>query len=580
MHEAASSRASPPLTTGVVAVLVALVAASIVLRWSLADFADWGIDEAANLWLGTELLAGNDVPTGLVSSRGVPNLAGAPLLAMPLSLLPDLLAVSRALSLLQLACLAVLGASLWRRGGSPVAVAGVLLLFPALMLASFSMWNQYLTIPLTALTLPLLLFLVDGSSEPRPRAAALVGCVLLLVMLPALHLAAFVDLAVGIGVLASILVLRPLAVSTVVLVPGLVMVAVLAAPLYLPWLGVVWPRVFTTGWWGLVALALACALVATAVLRPLRQSLQRGARASLESKMLSWAFCAAVVFCLSVSCVLPMLGAQPGRRLLDAVEPSGWVLLIAQAAMVLAATPIVGKMLWDCRHGRTLGELMERRFACRPGTAAVILGWATLLCAARLVAEPTLLSPHGRSDLLLPLTPALLAVVLVLGRPGRRRATSLISGVSVVVAITAFGWLAAFGVSDDYRDAFWQPPPPSVMREVVDWIAAVSGDGVDRGLIDLGYDLERGREWINEVACRPWTSWYSIGRPYDWLLRRRHGLTNIREGSCERLGGSGYQLGYRRDRDTPAHMDVVAVFGGIEIRRTRGDERGAGSTPR
>jgi len=570
MQPEVTTRAGRRLTAGMVVAVAALVAASIALRWGLADFADWGIDEAANLWLGSELAAGVHVATGLVSSRGIPNLAGAPHLAAPLALLPDLLAVSRALSLLQLASLGVLGASLWRRGGSPFVVAGVLLLFPALVLASFSLWNQYLTIPLTALTLPLMLYLADGRSRPRARAAALVGCVLLLLMLPALHLAGFVDLAVGLVVLAAILGLRPLPISEAVSVPGLALVALAATPLYRPWLDAVGrPYGGVISWWGVVAAALGFAVAMAFVLHRLRRTLQRAARAALESNVLSWACAGAVIFCLSVSCVLPLRGAQPGARLLAVGDPSGWALLLAQAAIVLAGVPHVGRMLDDCRRGCALGRLMERRFACGPGAAAVIVGWPILLWAGRLVVVPNLLTPNGRSDLLVPLLPALLSPLLVLGRPGRHRTTCAISGVAFAVAIAAFGTLAFRGASGAYREAFRQPVPPSVMREVVDWVAAHDTGDAGPGRIDLGYDLERGREWINEVACRPWTSWYSIGRPYDWLMRRRHRLANIREGTCDRRGGSGYQLGYRLDGDTPPDMEVVAVFGGIEIRSPR-----------
>ena len=84
-------RAAPWLATA----LVCGVAAAA--RWRLAAFADWGIDESANLWLGSLILDGNAPTVGLSSSRGVLNLAGAPLLAAPLARLPDLLAVSRAL---------------------------------------------------------------------------------------------------------------------------------------------------------------------------------------------------------------------------------------------------------------------------------------------------------------------------------------------------------------------------------------------------------------------------------------------------------------------------------------------------
>jgi len=112
-------RAAPWLATA----LVCGVAAAA--RWRLAEFADWGIDESANLWLGSLILDGNAPTVGLSSSRGVLNLAGAPLLAAPLARLPDLLAVSRALSMLQLAVLLILGLVLARGRRTWLAVAAL-----------------------------------------------------------------------------------------------------------------------------------------------------------------------------------------------------------------------------------------------------------------------------------------------------------------------------------------------------------------------------------------------------------------------------------------------------------------------
>jgi hypothetical protein len=551
--------------------LAVLTAVSVLIRWGVADLSDWGIDEAANLWLGTELLAGREVPTGLTSSRGIPNLAGAPYLASVFSLLPDLQSVSRALSVFHLAALAVLGLSLWRRAGSPLTIAGVLIFFPALLLASPSLWNQYLTIPLTAFVLTLLLFLVDGRPSPAARAAAVVATVLLLLAQPAFHLAAFVDLVVGGALLVAILYLRPVRISTAVAAPGLVLVAVAVSPLYDPWL------VLMTGsqdrgvrWW-MVVVVVVIALTIGGVFghRRLRPMTDRVGRAALGSTLLPWIFFAFIVSCAAAAAVIPFWGAQPGRRLLEAGETSGRLLLVAQAGMVLAVTPIIIGIFGDCRNRCDLSTLIRRHFRCGPGAAALLLIYPLLLVSGRFVLEPSILSRWGRSDLLLPLLPALLAPLLVLGRTARSRAATLATGVWVMLAIAAFGWLNLAGVSERFRAIHRQPVPPSEMREIVDWVAAnhiADGGG---GGVDLGYNLERGREWITDHACKPANSWYSIGRPYDWLLRRRHGLTNSREGTCDRRGGAGFQLGFRRDGNTPPDMEVVYVTNALEIRMPR-----------
>lgn len=76
-------------TRATVGLALCLGAAALV-RWRLADLATWSIDESANLWLGTLIRDGQAPRVGLASSVGTQNLAGAPLVAAPLSLLPDL----------------------------------------------------------------------------------------------------------------------------------------------------------------------------------------------------------------------------------------------------------------------------------------------------------------------------------------------------------------------------------------------------------------------------------------------------------------------------------------------------------
>jgi hypothetical protein len=547
---------------------------SVLFRCGVADLSDWGIDEAANLWLGTQMLYGHEVPSGLVSSRGIPNLAGAPMIAAPLSLLPDLLTVSRVLSLAHLVALAILGFALWRRGGSAVETAAVLFLFPALLLASISMWNQYLTIPFTALALPLLLFLADGRPGPHSRGWALVAFVLLTFTQPAVHLASFVDLAVNLLLLILVLALRPRRVSAVVVVPGLILVGFAFLFLYRPWLNRISEQFGIHANWTATAIALVLVTIsAVVILRDHRRTFDRLGSIALGSPYLGWVVLAALVFCVAASSVLPFRGAQAGNRLLRAGEISGGMLLVAQIGLVVATVPLLWSLLKDCRRGLASSDTIGRHFSCSSGSAVILVAYPILLCGVRLIVEPTLLSPSGRGDLLLPLLPAMLAPLLVLGRPGARRATSVIVRSAALLAVTAYIWLGTAGVSRTFVERFWQPVPPSEMREAVDWVAARHLEQGGGGVIDVGYDLEQGREWINEVACRPWTSWYSIGRPYDWLLKRRHGFDNIREGTCERAGGTGFQLGYRLLDETPADMVVVHTLEHLEIRVPAPKER-------
>jgi hypothetical protein len=549
-------------------VVIALAASSILVRWQMADFSDWGIDEAANLWLGSEILAGRDVPTGLISSRGIPNLSGAPWTAAPLALLPDLLTVSRVLSILHMAALAVLGFSLSKRGGSHILIASFLLFSPGLLMTSPSLWNQYLTIPLTALLLPLMLFLADGRPDPSARAVALAAATFLILLLPAVHLAAFVDLAAGVVLLMAVLWLRRCRVHPVIAGPGLLMAAVAVSPIYDPWLlrmtGSAAQEVL---WWPVPISVFVAASISPLIPHFLQTTFDRAALAARRSTILPWICLVVMASIVVIGAALPFRGAQAAARLLDHGEPTGRLLLAAHVGMVVSLAPLIGRVYLLCRQGIDASVLADRLFRSRPGTAAVLVAYPYMLIAGRFVLEPAILLPGGRSDLLLPLLPALLAPLLAIDRAAIPRATIWGVGVSTAVAAGAFGWLSAVGASAGYRAAVDQPVPPSEIGEVVDWVAArhhASGGGA---VIDLGYDLERGREWINEIACSPAsTPWYSIGRPYDWMLRRRHGLTNSREGDCRRRGGTGLQLGYRREAGTPPGMVVVFTTNALEVR--------------
>ncbi len=550
-------------------IVLCLVAVSGVLRWGVADFSQWGIDEAANLWQGTRLLAGEAVPIGLISSRGVPNLSGAPAIAAPFSLLPDLFSISVVLSLLHLCCLVAFGLALGRRWGRTATIVAALAFHPALLLASSSLWNQYLTVLFTALLLPLLLALGEGTGSPTSRAAALVAFAALALAQPAVHLASFADLGVHAVLVAAVLVLRPAPVAAPVLVPGLVAVLGAATVLYFPWL----ERVVDDRSDGLAAasgLAIAALGLTISRRRQARAALATLAERAFRNRAASWLWLTSLLVTLAVVAVVPFTGAQTGSRLLEAREPAGLLLLAAQAGMAAAALPELSRILRECRLGTPLGELLRSNFAGVGRAVPLLLAaYPIALLALRLLLEPKILFPGGRADLLLPLVPALLGPLLLLAAFSRVASVPRMLRFSTGAAAAGFLWLSLTGLSPGFRREHPSFVPPGEMREAVDEVALrhrARGGGRE---IDLGYDLGKGLEWVNEVACRPWTSWYSIGRSYDWLLLRRHGLRNVREGECLRLGGTGFQLGFVTQGPAPAGMDVVRRLDHLEVRVRR-----------
>ncbi|MFN8644826.1 MAG: hypothetical protein U0802_25350 [Candidatus Binatia bacterium] len=486
---------------GIALLALAVVAAALV-RWRSADLADWGIDESANLWLGTAIRAGAAPRLGLASSVGTMNLAGAPLLAAPLSLLPDLLAVSRALALAQLAALAALAAAIGRRA-SAVALALVALAFcPATVLAAPNLWNQYLALPITAGLTALLLRCAERA--PGTGGAAVTLLATLLLLQPAVHLAGFADLGAQGALALALLGLADRRRRPAALELPLALAACAALVLYRPWLA----RTFalTPGQavlvWG--AMTAVIALGADAVHGRLRGPARRAARAP----WLAWSVPVLLLACAGGT-VVAFFGAQAARRELDGGS-WGVLLLAAQVAVAALALPALPGMIADCRAGATPTALLRAWFPGRARGAALLLANAALLLAARTAVVPAMLLPRGRADLLLPLLPALLAPGLLLVASARRARQARIG---------ATGRRCA--AASPARARSRSPPSPCSARARVfapasrcscrrarcaPWSIgsrpSTRAVGADRRL-DIGYDLSQGREWVHASRARP-----------------------------------------------------------------------------
>jgi hypothetical protein len=551
-----------------------LYVASAWVRFRLADLANWGVDEAANLWLASRILAGEMEPLGLVSSVGVRNLAGAPLMGMPFTFLPDLLSISCALSIIQLASLAFLGFFLGHRKDWRTFTTCVLLFFPSMVLASSSLWNQYLVLPISAANLALLLFLLEGQGGARLRAGAASAVVALALWQPAVHLMSFVDLAVHLVLLCVVLAFRPRPFSAVTAATSLFAIGAAASFLYAPWVLETYMRL--RGRWGLTLPFVAIMIIAVCAVPLLvrrydpQAILDRILADSGRSRVLSWIILIVLLTSLA-ACAYPSLpGAQSGQRLIAARDPFGLAMLAAQAAVTLSLLPALLVVIRGCMQGLSCRELMLRCFPTRSPAAMLLLVYAGLLLAGRLVLNRTILSPAGRCDLLVSLVPALLAPLLLLVQ---ETVSTRMRAACAAAAALVVGVLFCFALVGPSR-AFWSHSPrfvpPSEMREAVDWVAARHRESGGGGVIDLGYDLEYGREWIVEKVTRfPGFRWYSIGRPYDWLLWRRHGLVNAHEGAVERKGGNGFQFGYQCDGAPPSDMQVILQLDHLQIRQWR-----------
>lgn len=516
--------------------LVALAAVAAAVRWRIADLADWGIDEAANLWLATGIAEGAQPALGLVSSRGVPNLAGVPLLMAPLTRLPDLLAVSRGLGLLQLAALIAFAVVLARGRGRALAVAA-LAFCPAALLSGASAWNQYVALPINAGIAALLVRAAeqdDGARHPRELEAALLLAALLLLQ-PAVHLAGFGDAVVQ-GLLA--LVLLPTVTARdrgIGLELGIAIAGCAAFVLYGPW--IVW--MLAIGPNGALAVHIAALLALVIAAYAARGRLPALLRPLADAHWLAWGVPLVLIAC-TVTVALSFFGSQVAVRLLS-TDRWGIALLVAQALLAALALPAIPPLVADCAAGRPVRAMLEARFGPRWRAAALLLANAGLLLLARAAIAPEAFTSSARPDLLVPLLPSLLAPLVLLAvastEPTLRTWGRLVIAGAVAIVV-------AFGIAGPGERVSALPyfVPASEMRAAADWIAS---HGAADGEVDVAYHL--GREDLMRIACSPLTPWYTSSRPYDWLLRRRHGLHDRREGSCGRGDGGRFLVAYRAD---------------------------------
>lgn len=543
------------------------VAVAVFLRWGLADLADWGLDEAATMWLALLRLGGASVPLGLVSSRHVPNMAGAPVLTIPLALFRSPLAISRALSMTHLAVLLLYARAL-RRSGAPGTAIPLLLLFPGFLLASWSVWNQYYLLALNVLQVSLLVTATDHRLSQRGRVSALAAFLVIAIFLPAVHLLGFAELAASLLIWRAIVASRAVEPASRVPAIALLLAATIAAVFfYWPW--VRW-TVRESGSPGLDVVVVVAALGAIVAVHRLDRAMpaitdrfERSAAASRFIVGLLWLF-------LAEAATLPFTGAQVDRHLMVGRPVLGWLFLAGQVLLVLSLVPRVLRVHKDAGRGVPAGQLLTRNFNS-PMTAVVLIAFAALTCLCRLPLLPMSLF-WSRPDLLLSAIPKLIAPLL-LTKPreshtaeSKRWSSSdavFAAGIAIVIGtalVIALGHLDATGPAGPRAIV-----PGSEITAVVDALAAQQRASVDGRSIEVAYDVETGIEHPSSEVCGPGRTWFSPGRQYDWLLQVRHGLQNSREGTCDRAVPGLWQIALRGS-PIPEGMRVVRQFDHIEIR--------------
>lgn len=522
----------------------------------VADYADWGIDESVNLWLATKIVSGDPEPLGLISSVGIPNLAGAPLMTVPLTWMPDLVWVSRGLSLFSLVGLSLLAGSLRKKGTIPLCSFAVLLCFPSLLLASgnlWNLWNQFLLLPLSALSVALLLALLRRSDEGMSYGHTCVVFLFLAFLKPAVHLIGCVDWFADLLLLSMVFVLRgpPRPHRSTFL--SLLILFIPLGLLYVPW-SIEFLR-WTDVRWGRGAVLLS-GLGIVSVLGTggllirrfgLRNLLTEAEKIFGESRGVGWALLFFLLLILTAAGTVSFLGVQSGNRLLRSGASAGVAVFLCQCLLILPLGCMVFRGFPVCLRGKAARDLIHRLFPLQPREGVFLLVYAVLLLFSRQLLVPRLLWVVGRADLFVSLVPAMLAPACLMLEVGEFPMVRRVVVFTAFMSILSMGWLGVMG-------------PTRVL-------AGQHRKQGGEGEIDLGYDLIGDRFWIPDITAQgTHERWYSIGRPYDWLLLRRHGIRNAHEGRPDRTTVGRLQLGYVYEGPAPEGMRLVYELPHLHVR--------------
>jgi hypothetical protein len=509
-----------------------LLAASLVDRLEWARLSQWREDQATNLWLGLTRGA-LELPVGLISSVGIPNPNGMPLLGIPLARLPGLLAVSWTLGAIQAALVLALCFSLSLGFLERVAIAIVLLSSVLLRATSVEFWNNWI---LASVNLAFAISVVRYLR--RPTAAWLPVWTFLAMFAPSLYLAGLVNCLVFAGVGTSLLIVhRPSSSPATWRVAAAASLAIALASSWITWL----PYLREVGAVGIAA--------ATSVGFPGRIL---GGLASVVLSPLWW----------PIHWVNPSWFGilQSNREILSPFAVAAlWAtdgLLAFQFAIFLAAG---ATLAWRwCIARRAEGPRAWPPLG--PGLEQLV--WIGGIAALAHVVSPLLGGPAWargeRMEMAIQWFPLLaaawfgLALALPSSWRAGRAARKATLGVAVLFAVASLTLGQAVRDSYlSYRGPVLVPADVSLADKmaVVDAIAADWTRMGTGSRIPVDYALGGGVwAWVPAYG-RGMERWYpapmTLGRAFDFELLRRHGLSNDQEGRARSPPGAGrYVVSY------------------------------------
>jgi hypothetical protein len=540
------------------AILLFLLAAALRAGW--ATVAQWREDQATNLWLGfTRSL--NKLPIGLISTQGLPNPNGMPLLAIFLSHLPGLLPVSLLLGAVQ----AVIVVLIWRMSGAPRAFLPVtlaMLTSVTLCATSVEFFNQWL---LTDVNLLFLLWVVTYLRRPvwwmLPLWLGLAACA------PALYLAGALN-ALAIGLLGGFLILRhpPInwrsdwwkALSVTVLL--LVLAAVIT-----------WMPFFRA-----VSLSALGSVNSGAGMTPPQKLM-----AALESILLMpwWVI-------LQWSGPLSTIMYQNDARLLSPLTAGflngiGW-LQVTAAGLACAWLILVGLIIpAKNRSGRRKPKDYFATFDAHTAwPAAISFAFIAICYILSPLLGGAMWSRGERPDQLVQFLPFFLILwflaplAVPLSTPARRMAIRVSLGLAIVYSLLNLSAGALVIRSQlDYRGSILTQADVPLLDKIdaVDFIARDWRTRSSSTRIPVDYDLGGGLWDYLPGFGRKYQPWfpatYTLGREFDYELLRCYSLTNSQEGiQLRSLSQARYLVNYAFEPPPPmAGLSQAYIFGRLRV---------------
>jgi hypothetical protein len=499
------------------AVMLTLAAA---LRIFWACVSQWREDQATNIWLGYNAFE-TGLPVGLISSTGLLNPNGMPSLGILLSALPNLLAVSSFLSLLQLSLISYLVYAFSTFGRKPDIPALVACVFPVTVCAvGVEFWNQYLLLAVNAAAAGTMLMYLR---TPNPTGAAALA--LLALLAPALYLAGLNNAAVIAILFIVVATYRGFPEAKRVSTRAAAVVVALAALFFAFW---VWAPYFQAV--GMDAFRLPrpplmarigeslLALISFPIwifrwtgggFKPLLQSSPEIlAPACFRLSLLSSLILKfqAVLFLACLASLAVRIARSGGKALRD---HSHVILLTSYLVLSFMLSPLLGGASWHHRR--------------RPDQALQFVPIFYLLLFYVPVAVGL---PFDRLRLAGKVT-AVLAFVF--------GSLQLVTGILVV-----HSYLSYRGPVLDRADV-----PLIHKMQAVSFIAKDWKERSSSAIVPVDYGVGGHWDWIPKFG-RKLEKWYpapmTTGRSFDYELLRRYGLKNVQEGKQIRTFGSGRYL--------------------------------------